>query len=124
MKKLKLSTSQLIAKQPVKELGFKSTDDLEKYVGILGQERATSAIQFGVAMHRTGYNIYVMGESGTGRMSYLRKYLESEAKRQTPPDDWIYINNFDNTREPKILTLPAGAGEPLQKDFDQFIDSL
>ncbi|WP_034832688.1 Lon protease family protein [Endozoicomonas numazuensis] len=124
MKKLKLSTSQLIAKQPVKELGFKSTDDLENYVGILGQERATSAIQFGVAMHRTGYNIYVMGESGTGRMSYLRKYLQSEAKRQTPPDDWIYINNFDNPREPKVLTLPAGTGEPLQKDFDQFIDSL
>lgn len=124
MKKLKLSTSQLIAKQPVKELGFKSTDELENYVGILGQERATSAIQFGVAMHRTGYNIYVMGESGTGRMSYLRKYLESEAKRQSPPDDWIYINNFDDTREPKTLRLPSGTGDKLQKDFEQFIDSL
>ena len=124
MKKLKLSTTQLIAKQPIKELGFKSTDDLDNYVGILGQERATSAIQFGVAMHRTGYNIYVMGESGTGRMSYLRKYLESEAKRQTPPDDWVYINNFDNPREPKVLRLPAGLGESLQKDFEHFIDSL
>ncbi len=124
MKKLQLSTSQLIAKQPVKELGFKSTDELENYVGILGQERATSAIQFGVAMHRTGYNIYVMGESGTGRMSYLRKYLETEAKRQSPPDDWTYINNFDNAREPKVLRLPAGLGEKLHKDFEQFIDSL
>ncbi|MCW7554274.1 AAA family ATPase [Endozoicomonas gorgoniicola] len=124
MKKLKLSTNQLIAKQPVKELGFKSTDELENYVGILGQERATSAIQFGVAMHRTGYNIYVMGESGTGRMSYLRKYLETEAKRQSPPDDWAYINNFDNTREPKALQLPAGHGNKLQKDFDEFVDSL
>nr|WP_153766166.1 ATP-binding protein [Endozoicomonas sp. OPT23] len=108
----------------MKELGFKSTDELENYVGILGQERATSAIQFGVAMHRTGYNIYVMGESGTGRMSYLRKYLETEAKRQSPPDDWTYINNFDNAREPKVLKLPAGLGEKLQKDFDQLIDSL
>ena len=124
MKKLQLSTSQLIAKQSVKELGFKSTDELENYVGILGQERATSAIQFGVAMHRTGYNIYVMGESGTGRMSYLRKYLETEAKRQSPPDDWTYINNFDNAREPKVLRLPAGTGEKLHKDFEQFIDSL
>ena len=124
MKKLKLSTNQLIAKQPVKELGFKSTDELENYVGILGQERATSAIQFGVAMHRTGYNIYVMGESGTGRMSYLRKYLETEAKRQSPPDDWAYINNFDNTREPKVLQLPAGHGNKLQKHFGEFVDSL
>ncbi|AMO55284.1 Lon protease family protein [Endozoicomonas montiporae] len=124
MKKLKLSTNQLIAKQPVKELGFKSTDELENYVGILGQERATSAIQFGVAMHRTGYNIYVMGESGTGRMSYLRKYLETEAKRQSPPDDWAYINNFDNSREPKAVRLPAGHGNKLQKDFEGFVDNL
>ena len=124
MKKLKLSTNQLIAKQPVKELGFKSTDELENYVGILGQERATSAIQFGVAMHRSGYNIYVMGESGTGRMSYLRKYLETEAKRQSPPDDWAYINHFDNTREPKVLRLPAGHGNKLQKHFDGFVDNL
>ena len=124
MKKLKLSTNQLIAKQPVKELGFKSTDELENYVGILGQERATGAIQFGVAMHRSGYNIYVMGESGTGRMSYLRKYLETEAKRQSPPDDWAYINHFDNTREPKALRLPAGHGNKLQKHFDGFVDNL
>ena len=124
VKKLKLSSNQLIAKQPVKELGFKSTDELENYIGILGQERATSAIQFGVAMHRSGYNIYVMGDSGTGRMSYMRKYLETEAKRQSSSDDWAYVNNFDNTREPKVLKLPAGLGKTLQKDFETFIDKL
>ncbi len=124
MKKLKLSSNQLIAKQPVKDLGFKSTDDLDKYAGILGQERATSAIKFGVAMHRSGYNIYVMGESGTGRMSYLRKYLETEASRHNPPSDWAYVNNFDNPRQPKVLQLPAGLCNKLQKDFEQFIDKL
>ena len=124
VKKLKLSSNQLIAKQPVKDLGFKSTDELDNYVGILGQERASSAIQFGVAMHRSGYNIYVMGESGTGRMSYLRKYLETEAKQQTPPDDWAYINNFDDPRQPGVLRLPAGLCSKLQKDFQQFIDKL
>lgn len=124
VKKLKLTSTQLIAKQPVKDLGFKSTDELENYIGILGQERATGAIQFGVAMHRSGYNIYVMGESGTGRMSYLRKHLETEAKRQSSSDDWAYVNNFDNPREPRALKLPAGLGNDLQKDFGSFIDKL
>ena len=124
VKKLKLNSTQLVSKQPVKDLGFKSTDELENYVGILGQERASGAIQFGVAMHRAGYNMYVMGESGTGRMSYLRKYLETEAKRQSPSDDWAYVNNFDNAREPKVLKLPAGLGSDLQKDFESFIDKL
>jgi predicted ATPase with chaperone activity len=36
---------------------------------ILGQERAQSALNFGVAMQNPGYNIYVMGEPGTGRLS-------------------------------------------------------
>ncbi|MDD7804174.1 MAG: AAA family ATPase, partial [Endozoicomonas sp. (ex Botrylloides leachii)] len=124
MKKLKLSSNQLIAKQPVKDLGFKSTDDLENYKGILGQERASSAIKFGVAMHKSGYNIYVMGEPGTGRMSYLKKYLKTEVKQQTPPDDWAYINNFDDPRQPGILQLPAGICNKLQKDFKEFIDKL
>ena len=113
-----------MATQSVKDLGFKSTEDLENYVGILGQERATSAIQFGVAMQRSGYNIYVMGEPGTGRMSYLRKYLETEAKRQSSSDDWAYVNNLDNPREPKAMRLPAGLGSSLQKDFESFIDKL
>ena len=124
MKKLKLSTNQLIAKQPVKELGFKSTDDLDNYIGILGQERATGAIELGVAMHRSGYNIYVMGDSGTGRMSYMRKSLESQAEQQSPSDDWAYVNNFDNTREPKVIQLPSGMGHQLLKDFESFIDKL
>nr|WP_299731445.1 ATP-binding protein [uncultured Endozoicomonas sp.] len=124
VKKLKLTANQLIAKQPAKDLGFKSTDELENYVGILGQDRAATAIQFGVAMHRSGYNMYVMGESGTGRMSYLRKYLESEAQSRSTSDDWAYVNNFDNPREPKALKLPAGLGSSLLKDFENFIDKL
>lgn len=124
VKKLKLSSSQIIAKQPVNDLGFKSTDELDSYIGILGQERATSAIGFGVAMHRSGYNIYVMGESGTGRMSYLKKYLETEAGHHGSPDDWVYVNNFDDPRKPRVLRLPAGLANQLQKDFEQFIDRL
>jgi len=124
VKKLKLLPSQLAAKQLVKDLGFKSTEELSNYVGILGQERAIGAIQFGVAMHRAGYNIYVMGEPGTGKMSYIRKYLETGAKRQFPPDDWAYINNFDDPRKPEVLRLPAGLCTKLQKDLEQFINKL
>ncbi|MGB0360025.1 MAG: Lon protease family protein, partial [Endozoicomonas sp.] len=90
----------------------------------MGQDRAASAIQFGVAMHRSGYNIYVMGESGTGRMSYLSQYLETEAQSRSSSDDWAYVNNFDNPREPKALRLPAGLGSDLLKEFETFIDKL
>ena len=65
-----------------------------------------------------------MGESGTGRMSYLRKYLETQAQNQSTSDDWAYVNNFENPREPKALRLPAGLGSELLKEFGRFIDKL
>ncbi|MTI12895.1 Lon protease family protein [Sansalvadorimonas verongulae] len=120
----KVPATQLTARQSVKELGFKNTDELELFAGILGQERAETAIRFGVSMQRAGYNIYVMGESGTGRTSYIRHYLEGEAKTQDAPEDWAYVNNFDNPREPSVLRLPVGTGSKLQKDFTHLVDEL
>ena len=73
-------------------------------------------------MHRSGYNIYVMGESGTGRTSYVRHYLEGRAQEMRTPEDWAYVNNFDNPREPSVLRLPAGTGSCLLDDFNTLID--
>lgn len=93
-------------------LNFADTRELETFQGVLGQDRAVNAIQFGVAMQRPGYNIFVMGETGTGRSSYVRDYLKSEAKRQQTPAAWCYVNNFRNPREPRALELaPEEAGE-------------
>ncbi|WP_428981140.1 hypothetical protein [Marinomonas rhodophyticola] len=72
----------LSAKVPSDHLNFKTLNDIEPLNGILGQERAVEAIQFGVAMQRPGYNIFAMGDSGTGRSSYVMSYLRSEAKRR------------------------------------------
>src|SRR5690606_40712961 len=54
---------------PAKLLNFRDTSELESFHGVLGQDRAVNAIQFGVAMQRPGYNIFVMGDTGTGRSS-------------------------------------------------------
>jgi len=105
-------------------LPFETTSELTPYNGVLGQDRAVSAIQFGVAMDRPGYNVYVMGDSGTGRSSYITEYLKSEAKRQSSPSDWVYVNNFDNNREPLKLELVAGQGKELKKDIESLIDNL
>ncbi len=52
---------------------------------ILGQKRAQTALAFGVAMPRPGYNIYVKGDSSTGRLSLIRQHLENHAKAQVTP---------------------------------------
>ena len=69
------------------QFNFTTTDELESFRGVLGQERAVEAMQFGVAMPRPGYNVYVMGEPGTGRFSFVQRYLKAEAKRLATPAD-------------------------------------
>ena len=106
------------------QFNFTTTDDLEPFRGVLGQERAVEALQFGVAMPRPGYNVYVMGEPGTGRFSFVQRYLKAEAKRQPTPVDWVYVNHFDEPREPRALQLPAGSAAAFIADIGHLIDNL
>lgn len=106
------------------QLPFADTSELESFQGVLGQDRAVNAIQFGVAMERPGYNIFVMGDSGTGRSSYVQGYLKSEAKRQQTPEVWCYVNNFKNPREPKALALAPQQASEFKQHISQLIDQL
>ena len=105
-------------------LNFSDTRDLEAFHGVLGQDRAVNAIQFGVAMVRPGYNIFVMGDTGTGRSSYVRDYLKSEAKRQKTPNIWCYVNNFDNPREPNAVELAPDEAGLFRDRISTLIDQL
>lgn len=91
---------------------------------ILGQRRATEALEFGIDIDQPGYNLYISGESGTGRVQYVMDYLLPVASRRAPPLDWLYINNFDNPREPRELSLPPGQGAALLREFDTLIEAL
>lgn len=92
--------------------------------GILGQKRAQTALEFGVAMPTPGYNIFVKGDAGTGRLSMIRQYLEEHAKNQETPPTYAYVENFDNPREPLAIELPAGQGHLFNKAIDKMCDDL
>ncbi|HSC82597.1 MAG TPA: Lon-like protease helical domain-containing protein, partial [Pseudomonas sp.] len=106
------------------QFNFTTTDDLEPFRGVLGQERAVEALQFGVAMPRPGYNVYVMGEPGTGRFSFVQRYLKAEAKRLATPVDRVYVNNFDEPREPRALELAPGSAAEFNSDLGHLLDNL
>lgn len=120
----RLSSEQLTQAVDLTPLTFVTTDELESFQGVLGQDRAVNAIQFGVAMQRPGYNIFVMGDTGTGRSSYVRDYLKSEAKRQATPSIWCYVNNFANPREPRSVALDPAEADLLRSSMRELIDQL
>ena len=106
-------------------LPFESTDDLEPLKEIIGQKRGVDAFKFGMGMNKSGYNVFVTGMPGTGRMSTVRKLLEGMSEEQGQvPDDLCYVNNFKNTEAPILLRLPAGMGQKLKKDVRDFVETL
>ena len=121
---LRLAPEELTRPFAPEQFTFDTTDDLEPFRGVLGQERAVEALQFGVAMPRPGYNVFVMGEPGTGRFSFVKRYLQAEGKRVATPSDWVYLNNFDEPREPRVIELPPGSATEFSADIDRLIDNL
>ncbi|MFN8439634.1 MAG: ATP-binding protein [Caldilineaceae bacterium] len=105
-------------------LDFTNSNQLEDLLEFLGQDRALRAIQFGVAINRHGYNIFALGESGTGKQSLVRQTIEQQAKQEPPPPDWCYVNNFEEAHRPWALQLPAGKGKELRSDMQRLVEEL
>ena len=57
-------------------LPFESTAELAPLSEIIGQQRALEAFRFGINMNKPGYNVFVTGAAGSGRMSTVKKLLE------------------------------------------------
>ena len=106
------------------ELPFRTTDDIAPLSATIGQKRALSALKFGLDIDSHGFNIYILGESGTGKLTTIKAILEDKAKSEPVPDDWCYVYNFKNTDLPRALSLPPGTGLSFQKDMDELITVL
>ncbi len=82
------------------------------------------AVSFGIGITNDGYHMFALGPAGTGKKTTIRKFLEREAGTRPAPDDWLYMNNFDNPDNPRALRLPAGVGCKLRGDMDRLADEL
>jgi lon-related putative ATP-dependent protease len=100
---------------------FETTRDLEPLAETIGQDRAVEAIHFSIGMANEGYNLFVLGPPGSGKHSVVRGILEQQAAERPVPDDWCYVNNFSNPKNPQALRLPAGRGTELRQDIAQLI---
>ncbi len=102
-------------------LGFETTADVAPLDGTVGQDRALSALEFGLDIQADGYNLFVSGPSGTGRNSTLRAILRRMAADRAVPPDWCYVYNFEEHRQPSVFSLPAGRGRAFARDMAAFV---
>lgn len=98
---------------------FETTDDLEKMPNqMIGQNRAEQAMEFGLSVEQSGYNLFVVGPAGTGKMTYTLDSITKLAKQQKVPDDWCYVYNFENPDMPMVIPFPAGTGQQFQREME------
>ena len=105
-------------------LSFATTADLSPTTAIIGQPRATKALEFGMGLKSKGYNIFVMGSTGTGRSTAIRHFLQERCSREPTPDDWLYIHNFETSHRPQAIHLPPGQGAVFAEHIRQLIDTV
>lgn len=103
---------------------FTTTEDVPPLDGFIGQERAVRAMQFGLAMDAPCYNIFVVGQPGTGKSTYVQAVVTQAATKRSQPSDWCYIHNFTEPDRPLAIALPAGEGRGLQKNMEEFMSDL
>ncbi len=103
---------------------FESTRELPCLDGTIGQERALTAIEFGLGIRDSGFNIFILGEPGTGRSSTIRTLLERRAQNEPVPGDWCYVHDFDDGLRPRWLHLPQATGRALHREMEELISRL
>ena len=91
---------------------------------LIGQERALEAFEFGIGNKSGGFNIYVSGYPGSGKLRAVNHFLEEKAEFETSPGDLCYVNNFIDPYYPKKLNLPQGGAEIFKNEIRKLIDEV
>ena len=121
---LRLAPESLYHSCDLSRLPFQTTADLEEEYEHLGQKRAMDALKFGIGIKHDGYNLFVLGSTGVGKNTTVKKLLAKESAAAETPSDWCYINNFTQHHKPLFLKLPAGRGNTLKSDMLQLLEEL
>lgn len=123
-KRIRLDPAQLTAAIPPGWLNFSTTADLDRHLGMIGQERAMRAVEVGLEVRTRGYNLFAVGEPGSGKTSTLERILKHRAAAEPLPGDVCYVHNFATPDRPRPVMLPAGQGRELAKDMDRIFVEL
>ena len=119
-----LDVQQLYRPCDVNELDFETTNELDAAIGVVGHDRALTALQYGVHVKGEGSNIYAMGPGGLRKHAVVRHILETEAAKRPVGSDWCYVYNFAQPHKPNAIEMPPGQGAQFCRDMEQLIEDL
>jgi len=119
-----LETRELRWTCPIEWLPGGGTEAVDPAEGIVGQDRAVEAIACGLEIPGVGFNVFVTGLSGTGRLTTIKQFLDRIAEQGPVPKDVCFVHNFAMPEEPRALLLEPGAGRRLRDGMARMVDDL
>ncbi len=120
----KIKADELLVKIPEEFLEFNDTTEVTEIKGIIGQKEALKALETGLGIKAKGFNIFVVGKSGTGRTSAVKSYVEKLAKEGERPEDICFANNFTDSYTPIAIMLPAGKAKKFNRMMKRIIKRI
>jgi len=100
------------------------TGEAPRIFDLSSHSRAREALEFGLGVPELGFNIFVVGEDRSGRMTATLDLLTEHAKRLPRPSDWIYLPNFRHPERPRPYRLPAGVGRTFRDRLEALLPAL
>jgi predicted ATP-dependent protease len=87
--------------------------------------RAREAVDLALSINAPGFNVYVLGEDRTGRMSATVAYLSAVCTAaRSGRKDWIYLQNFRDPRQPMAFGLAVGDGARFSDAIRRYVTRL
>ncbi|MEA1923852.1 MAG: AAA family ATPase [Pseudomonadota bacterium] len=106
------------------EFTFETTAEVESLTRFIGQERALEAVDFGVGMRQSGFNLFVIGAEGSGRHSVIKSFINKKAAEEETPKDWCYLHNFKHPHRPLAVAFPFGHSLVFKREMHDLVDKL
>jgi len=119
-----LDATQLCASCDPSAFDFKTTAEVTPLEGWLGQERALDAIKMAAEIRHHDFNLFVLGNAGSGRRAAARELINQVAAKRTAARDWVYVNNFNDPQKPIAISFDHGQGAAFRTAMQVLIDDL
>ena len=121
-----LKAAQLNIPLQASGLGFANTSslNLDDFPLWVGQKDAEQAANFGLNIFEPGFNMLVLGESGSGRKSMTLQAIQAASAKRAKPNDLVLLYHFETPEKPLPLYLNAGHGVRLRIEMDAFIRQM
>ena len=125
MKRYRVAREQLCWRCDPAEFDVRATRDVvPAKPPFIGQKKALQTVRMGLKMDSPGYNLFLCGLSGTGKVSHIADYVRSVRRSKKKAPDRLYVQNFTDPQRPAVLELPAGRGYRFQAAIHSILRQL